>query len=304
MRFIYIIILSAFIISCTKNSEIPTANNPESKSELSPKLKITPITIKPETYNYSWSNHYDNNQSIINQIELPEGYKRVKLPQKNFGNWLRYLPLKSKGSPVKFYNGATKQKNVHEYVIDLDTGKEDLQQCADAVMRLKAEYHFSNQEYEKIHFNYTSGDKVAFNDWAKGKKPIVRGNSVSFSGANSTKDYSYNNFKKYMKQIFTYAGTASLSRELKKINLSNIQPGDVFIQGGHPGHAVLVLDVIENKDGDKMFMIAQSYMPAQDMHILKNLNQKSISPWYPLNFGNTLITPEWSFNRADLKRFM
>jgi hypothetical protein len=46
-------------------------------------------------------------------------------------------------------------------------------------------------------------------------------------------------------------------------------------------------------------------MPAQEIHVLEDPQPESrgISPWYPLEFGNTLITPEWVFSRDELKRF-
>jgi len=50
-------------------------------------------------------------------------------------------------------------------------------------------------------------------------------------------------------------------------------------------------------------MIAQSYMPAQDIHILKNFTELNISPWYSVEFGDSLITPQWDFYATDLKRF-
>jgi len=59
----------------------------------------------------------------------------------------------------------------------------------------------------------------------------------------------------------------------------------------------------ENAEGKKIFMIAQSYMPAQDIHILKNFNDSNSSPWYSVDFGDSLITPQWDFYATDLKRF-
>ena len=78
-----------------------------------------------------------------------------------------------------------------------------------------------------------------------------------------------------------------------------------FIQGGSPGHAVLIMDVAKNPSTqDKMFLLAQSYMPAQDIHILKNEVNKEDSPWYSLDeIDEHLSTPEWTFNRDDLKYF-
>ncbi len=76
--------------------------------------------------------------------------------------------------------------------------------------------------------------------------------------------------------------------------------GDVFIQGGSPGHAVIVVDLVVNSTtGEKRFLLAQSYMPAQDIHVLKNPN--STDSWYSMS--EVIETPEWTFRSSDLKRF-
>ncbi len=283
------------------DSELPTSPT-RTISQPTTQRQITPQNTNNK---YSWTKNYDINQSLVNRIKPPTGYQRTVEKAGSFPDWLRHLPLKPVGSKVNLYNGSQKpNQGVHAAVIDLDVGKRDLQQCADAVMRVKAEYHYSKKDYQHIHFNYTSGDRVAFDDWRRGKKPIVKGSNVSFSSINSSTDNSYPNFKKYMNAIFNYAGTASLSKEMTSIPTKNMQIGDVFIQGGFPGHAVLVVDMaVHPATSKKIFMIAQSYMPAQDMHILKNLQNPSLSPWYDLDFGEVLHSPEWRFTKKDLKRF-
>ena len=96
----------------------------------------------------------------------------------------------------------------------------------------------------------------------------------------------------------------SLSQELKTVSINNLAVGDIFIQGGSPGQAVIVVDMAMNKNsGEKIFLLAQSYMPAQEIQILQNPSNKNLSPWYSTDFGNVLQTPEWTFKKADLKRF-
>ncbi|MEM7104103.1 MAG: DUF4846 domain-containing protein [Bacteroidota bacterium] len=258
-----------------------------------------------EGYVYSWKETYDYKAALINRMVVPVGFERVKLEKGSFGDWLRHLPLEPGKGTVNYFNGDPKfTQKIHAGVIDMDVGTRDLQQCADAIMRVKAEYHYQRKEYSDIHFNFTSGDKVSFDDWRKGKKPRISGNNVTFTGFSGNVDNSYRNFKKYLISIFSYAGTASLERELSNIELIDMQPGDMFIQGGSPGHAVLVMDMAINKSTDeKLFLLAQSYMPAQDFHILRNLNDKKLDPWYRLDFGNELSTPEWRFDSNDLYRF-
>lgn len=103
--------------------------------------------------------------------------------------------------------------------------------------------------------------------------------------------------------VFTYCGTLSLEKETHNVDLSSIQPGDVLVKGGCPGHAMIVADVAINKKREKVFMLAQSYMPAQDIHIVKNWVDNEFSPWYKLTSDGKLITPEWIFNRDQLKRW-
>lgn len=107
-----------------------------------------------------------------------------------------------------------------------------------------------------------------------------------------------------MDLVFAYSSTLSLDEELKSVNRDDMQIGDVFIKGGSPGHCAIVVDMAENKTtGEKLFMLAQSYMPAQQTQLLINPNDENLSPWYSLDFGGTLNTPEWTFSKEQLKRF-
>ena len=58
----------------------------------------------------------------------------------------------------------------------------------------------------------------------------------------------------YLQTVFGMCGTASLEKQLKPVgDQHEMQPGDVFIKGGFPGHAMIVVDVAVNKTGNKDF---------------------------------------------------
>ena len=82
---------------------------------------------------------------------------------------------------------------------------------------------------------------------------------------------------------------------------SKPQIGDVFIQGGFPGHAVLIVDIAESAQGERAFLLVQSYMPAQEIHVLRN--SADLNPWYRAQSKGKLQTPEWDFEYGDLRRF-
>ena len=241
-------------------------------------------------------------QRKVTTIVPPPGFVRYEAD--DYGTYLRNLPLKRPGSPVMLYNGVEKGYQDGAYaIIDMEIGSRDLQQCADAVMRLRAEYLWHSKQYDKIHFNFTSGFRADYVTWAKGYRVKVNGNNVSWYKA-AEDDYSYEVFRKYMDIVFMYAGTASLSKELVKVNVNNLKVGDVFIVGGYPGHAMIIIDLATDKLGNKAIMVAQSYMPAQDIHIVTNLSGQSRTPWYIINDKTTDISfPEFHFRMDQIKRF-
>lgn len=241
----------------------------------------------------------DSGTTILTRFLPPQGYERIPSDKNSFAQWLLDLPLKPAGSKVYYYDGRVKQHNVYDGVLSMDIGQRDLQQCADAAIRLRAEYLFAQKKYDAIIFHFTSGFPVPYSKWKNGYRLRIQGNICSWVLATPS-DNSYKSFRQYLDLVFSYAGTLSLQKELKQKHIADIQPGDVFIHGGSPGHAVIVIDVAVNAEGKRIFMLAQSYMPAQDIHILKNESQPVLSPWYESDVPGDLITPEWVFSRNEL----
>lgn len=218
----------------------------------------------------------------VGNVPLPEGYERLAAAKGSFAEWLQKVAIK-KDNTVYLYNGQPKRNQEAQYaVLDIPVGKKDLQQCADAVMRLRAQYLLSQKRFAEIWFSDNSGKKYVC------PKPV---DSI--------------HFERYLENVYAHCGTLSLEKQLRPVaDITTIQPGDVLIKGGSPGHAVIVMDMAKNKEGKKIYLLAQSYMPAQDIHVLKNPIYKDLSPWYWADTDNPFIyTPEWTFSTKQLKRW-
>ena len=240
--------------------------------------------------------------TIETRIKVPEGYTRTELEKGSFESFVRNYPLKPDGSKVLLYNGLPKgNQNAHVAVLNLPIERYDLQQCADSIMRIYAEYYYRTKQYDKISFHFTSGFEAKFSKWMKGFNIFVIGN-----GANYIRDRAcngtYKSFTQFLKVVFTYAGTSSMEKESSEIELKDIKIGDVFINGGSPGHVVMVVDVCTNKEGKKAFLLAQGYMPAQQFHILKNNNSNDNVWYYEEDITYPFSTPEYTFNEGSLRR--
>ncbi len=212
----------------------------------------------------------------IAAIPLPENFTRQATDSNSFGNWLRKRNLK-KNKTVYLYNGAEKQNQRAQFaVMDISVGNKDLQQCADAVMRLRAEYLFEMKKFDQVFFTDNANTRYQF-----------------------TSPYTKDHLLRYLETVFGMCGSASLEKQLHKKNINNIEPGDVLIRGGFPGHAAIVMDVAVNKEGKKIFMLAQSYMPAQDIHVLVNPQDENLSPWYQIE--EEIVSPEYVFRKGELR---
>ncbi len=238
-------------------------------------------------------------QTIAERFDVPEGFTRLNPEAESFAYYLQNLPLKPDDAKVKYYDGREKLRDVYLAVVDFSLGERDLQQCADAVIRLRAEYLYARDRYDEIHFNFVSGFNAEFSKWADGNGISVDGSKVSWK-TNSNNNSSYKSFQKYLDIVYAYASTLSLEKELIAKPLSDLAIGDVFIQGGAPGHCVIVVDMAVNQNtGERIFMLAQSYMPAQDIQVLKGDSEGS--PWFSASIKDILKTPEWTFEASDLK---
>ncbi len=208
----------------------------------------------------------------------PAGMTRVEEDDGSFGAWLRRLPLRPAGAPVRSFKGVQILSGDDPRlaaVAELDVGTRDLQQCADTIIRLHAEWMWDAGRAGELDY------------------PLVEGKRVPFRG--KTRDA----FRRYLVYIFAYASTLSLDKHAHKVARADVRPGDFFVKGGSPGHAVLILDVAVGKDGRRAALLGQGYMPAQDFHVLRAPDG---SAWFPLD-GDDIATPFWQpFTWKNLRR--
>lgn len=288
--FLFLAVLSVVLIGCFKPTNAESSNeNHEQDSSV----------VKVDQAESSFPKRVCN-------IPLPKGYDRVVLDDTaSFAYFLRHLPLKPEGSPVMTYDGYEAGTTDVAYAV-IDTygpSNENIQQCADAIIRLRAEWLYQNKRYDEIAFHFTNGWLCEYKRWADGERVRVEGNKTSWYKAFNSTDYSYSTFQQYLRMVFYYAGTLSLEKELRPASITDIQIGDVFIKGGSPGHSIIVVDVALKSEGEhkgeRCFIVAESYMPAQDIHILKNVNKgfENISPWYFID--EIIRNGEYDYNFAS-----
>lgn len=221
------------------------------------------------TYWHLTANSNPHNYKAIGDIPTPEGFSRLN--EKGFTEYLRNLPLKGKGNKVKLYTGGNANYQILNYaVLDIPL-LNNWEQCADACIRLNAEYLYSNNQF----------DQIAYKD--------VNGKLMRYSGGQSRKG-----FEAYLKKVYGMASTYSLSKFLPERKLSDLKPGDVFVyparNNAKYGHAVIVVDVAVNeKTGERAFLLAEGNTPARNIHVLRNFLHPFSTPWFIVDGSETLL---------------
>ncbi|MCL5128567.1 DUF4846 domain-containing protein [Algibacter sp. L4_22] len=242
--------------------------------------------------------------TIVSRVNVPDGYKRVNYSERTFQNYLRNYKLKAFGSKIINYdNSEYFWQGGHIAILEIPVPKNGLQQCADALIRIRSEYLWETGRKSEIGFNFTSGHYCSWLKYAEGYRPKIKGNKVSFYKT-AGKNYSKENFYKYLNLIYMYSGTLSLYNELPKITSSkDLKIGDMLIRGGSPGHIVMLCDEVINENGEKLFLLFQGNTPAQSVHLVKNLENSVISPWYKLEQDVVIPVSNYTFNNSKFVRF-
>lgn len=233
----------------------------------------------------------------------PAGFTRVAVEPKSFGAFLRVLPLAEKGSPVLTYKGKVLHEATHPNiaaVVAIDVGKADLQQCADSVIRMHAEWQWWLGKRDQ-HYSTAGGPLMSYAKWLQGERHYWKDGKLATKNVGVTAP-SHSGFRAWLDQVFGSANTGSLAKEAKPIAVADLQPGDFVVMSGVPfGHAVMVLDLARNADGKRVALLGQGYMPAQSFQVLR---KSPTEVWFVIDEASgKLDTPFWDpFPWSALRR--
>jgi hypothetical protein len=233
----------------------------------------------------------------------------VSEPPRSFGAFLRTLPLLPPGARVVDYAGAPLYDDGHHpniaAVVDLDVGAKDLQQCADSVLRLHAEWRYGRGDRD-IAYRSVSGRALAYAGFVAGERAVLRGGALSLARTAAPARDDHAVFRSYLDEVFAWASTASIERDAARVpDLGALLPGDFFVMTGAPfGHAVLVLDLAKDDRGRLALLLGQGYMPAQSFQVLRPSPSARDGAWFVIEPDATEVkTPFWRpFPVSSLRR--
>ena len=260
----------------------------------------------PEVYScsaadYPWARGEPAFEPAAARFAPPAGFWRVPVARGSWGEWLRHVPLRRPGTPVRGRDGALIVPGDSPHlaaVVDMDVRPN--QECADTILRLRAEYLWWSGRQGSISFPLTSGGSMSWRDWKAGMRPRLVRDRLQFAHT-AAPDGSRASFERYLDAVFAWCGTYNLSAPGTRAVPGDVQVGDYLAHAGSPGHAVLIIDLVQDRAGRLEALLLQGYMPAQAAHVLAPSRD---GPWFHLDPSRPLDTPFWGeFAWDELCRF-
>lgn len=241
--------------------------------------------------------------TLESRFAPPPGFTREPLPASSFGAFLRTLPLAKVGAPVLTHTGKVLYETHPNIaaIVAIDVGKGDLQQCADSVIRMHAEWLYGKGRRDHV-YKAASGLAMSFPKYLEGERLKYKDNKLTLEKIAPKTEASHAAFRAWLDDVFGWANTGSLAAQATPIKATEITAGDFVVMPGVPfGHAVLILDVARDAKGNRMLLLGQGYMPAQSFHVLRP-SVKEV--WFPLELAmGKLETPFWDpFPFSALRR--
>jgi hypothetical protein len=241
--------------------------------------------------------------TLESRFSPPPGFTREPLAASSFGAFLRTLPLAKAGAPVLTHTGKVLYETHPNIaaVVAIDVGKGDLQQCADSVIRMHAEWLYGKGRRDQA-YKAASGLNISFAKYLEGERLKFKDNKLTLEKLAPKIADSHAAFRSWLDDVFGWANTASLAGQATPIKATEIAAGDFVVMPGVPfGHAVLILDVARDAKGNRVLLLGQGYMPAQSFHVLRP-SAKEV--WFPLELSTgKLETPFWDpFPFSALRR--
>lgn len=271
--------------------------------ELEPRDADEPI-VKWYLRHYKFLTMTDSVYTFDSEFIKPDGFHSLPATELSpFQNWVANLPLWHKGKPAArrrggwAYNREELARVVHlpfevEYLTDIS-----------APLHILAEYYrFQGWEFRLEIFG-RGQQEYAYQGWLKGRLAFNSRSEMILKPAKE-RQANESEYIRFFSQVMGNANFFSLKRNCHPISALELAPGDILIAHNErlvDGRVYIVLHVLENSDGERLFAVAKGCREACDFHI-PNFNSDRTNPWITVERIEALAGdfPNSGFYRLNL----
>jgi hypothetical protein len=206
---------------------------------------------------------------LQSRFATPKGYTRIAAKGSSIGHWLRMLPLSAEGTLVQDVNGRATLVASAGYaaaVVDIDMHAEE---SADALLRLHAEWRFSQGNAGGISYVSNSGRPLPFSRWLSGGRIVMKKRGWDWSpSASPVSQQTYGELRNFLDAAYQWVDPRALAIQGRTLGADDVEPGDYFVHAGKDPTLVIVLDVAKNASGEPALLLGHVAAPHQNLYVM------------------------------------
>jgi hypothetical protein len=231
------------------------------------------------------------------------GFRGFPAELGSFAEWLRLLPLAAPATPVRNHRGDIVVPGDDEHlaaVVAIDVGTEDVQQSADVILRLHAEWRWFRSDFRMLY--------LSDNELELPLQPRQNGEHLVDAADQSRESpdaapqskREYADFRRYLDRVFARSDAPALLAESVALPPQDLEPGAFFLNDRHPAEVLVVLDVATSPTGQRRMLLAQALNPAQDLAVIRPNRDTA---WFAVHTDQPVRVPRaHPFAWKDLRR--
>ncbi len=252
---------------------------------------------------YDFITYLDTFYTFLTEFSLPDGYHYLQSDKLNsYQKWISEFPLQHRFMSLGNWKGAKVfERDSVSRGVDIPW-QGNVYQEQNFPLRFLAEFMRYNKTDLHLTYQPEKGEPISYRAYLKGKVARnAKGEVIVIPG--EERPPSLVDFYRYTHYIMKLNTFKLLAGNCELIKEKDIRPGDMFIshdERGRKGTAVLILNVIENKKGKRLYAVGRGCTDACDFHIPK-INQDRHNPWITIEQINKL---EPIFESLGFYRFL
>ncbi|MCK4607241.1 MAG: hypothetical protein KAU35_08105 [candidate division Zixibacteria bacterium] len=230
---------------------------------------------------YPFSTMKDTIYTFQSEFVLPEGYRRPDSSQltayqnwvANFPLWHRYISVGNwKGGKVIEYSEISRPVHLPWHGMDFKDKA--------IPIRILAEFlHYQGREFD-LRIQPPVGDTLRYESFLGGKLRYTSRREPFFE-PDVEREPSLTEFYRFMKVCMHNTSLASLAANCDSVTADDLAPGDLFLahdERGVTGVAYVVMHLLVNEKGSRLYVVATGCSDACDFHI-PLLTEDRNQPW-------------------------
>jgi hypothetical protein len=234
---------------------------------------------------YDFISMKDTVFTFESEFKLPPGYLRPDSAELSpFQYWVSRFPLWHRWKPVGVWKGGKAyEKDEVARVVHLPWRGPNYRDCAIPVRILAEFLHYRQREFDLWVIPHL-GDTLRYRDWLNGKA-YYGGRGEVFIRPGESREPSKEEYYRFLDLCLKNTSYRSLAANCDSIAPDQVAPGDLFIaydKTGRKGRAYMILNMVNNNKGEKLYAVATGCPEACDFHI-PLLNEDRDYPWVTLD---------------------